>query len=240
MKSITKASVALVAAATLVAGSAVAAAAYPVSVDPTVTFSKTSYRAGETARVKARNVYSRCRVTFSFDNVWTNLDDDSDYDTNDAVVDPMGEYPDYQTNWTPLQAPRFAGQYAVTATVGLCRYDYMFTARPTLNVGKQLTITKTIVSSKTKTVTVSGTLKLGAVAQLKQPVIINLYEGSNGSGRLVKSVTVKTTKTGYTNKFLKLTKNATYYATITLPQNPLYWIAATNGTVTSTRVKVVR
>ncbi len=236
MKSITKATVAVVAAATLVAGTAVAASAYPAGTPMTLSLTKTAYSAGATnVRVKAAHVKPGCIVSFGYDNQNVRNDDTGDYDQNDAVAVASGNTP-----YTTLFAPRVAGDYSLIAeTESYCTPTSYDRATATVRVGKAVDVSINYNTAVKKTITVSGTVRTGSTAVIGQSLNVSLI--NNATGAVVKTIVAKSAAAGYTAKFTALTAGTVYKARVTISPNAANFLDTVGGTVTSMRLaKVAR
>ena len=237
MKSITKATVALAAAATLVAGSAVAASAYPAGTAMGLVVSRVSgVLAASKISASATHVKPDCIVSLGWDNQNKTSDDYLDYDWFDVVSSRTGNTPR-----KALSAPKIAGDYSVFATtesgcVGDAEYNPAgeAVASQTVRVGTKVVPTINLDVTKAKKLTASGTFG----GYVGESVILTLNDLT--ANKVVKTVTVKTKASGYTNTFTGLKTGNQYNLVLTYTPTAKYFIDSLNGRVTATRVKVVR
>jgi hypothetical protein len=235
--------VGLVSASIVVSGS-VASIAYPSGQAMFVTASRVTAGiiAGNTVTVAAHKVKPGCIVTLSWDDLNKSSDRSYNYPWLEAVSSGTGNTPRQF-----LRAPKIAGDYSILATtesdcVGNAQHNPAGEAQAGLTVRVGTRVRTAVNGLDTSKLATRGSIvasgNFGTVAS--QRIVLRLFDITSNKTASVATVQTAQKNGAFSSTFRALNKAHNYRLDVTYAPTAKYFIDAPNGTISVTRVRVVR
>lgn len=191
-----------------------AALAYPAGQDPTMAFATVGRIVpGANVAVQISRVKKNCVVSVAW------LETDS-VNAVSKTIKQTGK-----SGVISIEAPTTAGTYTLISSISKdCAGSKSVTLSKTVIVGKQASIVGKVVTSSAfsknnPTLTVTGTIKSGAVGVANKTIVIRLLK----NGEFVRSITSTTDSSGaYSVPFTGVSVSGAYTAEVKLPAGGIF------------------